>query len=151
MPDDAHEEAIRRAAERTGMPLDAPSTWLVWALSGVFVVLGLLVLFAPRAGAALFGIPEPPGQGLAYVIAIGLRDLAFGLYLFALTRLAPRRTVGVILGITVLIPVGDVMLVAAERGFAASHLLLHAASGLVLAAASAWLLKQSSHHQGDHR
>jgi hypothetical protein len=143
MPDDLDHRTMSRGNKGAGLPLEAPSTWLVLALSGVFVSLGLLFLFAPRAGAGLFGIPAPPGQSLAYVIAIGLRDLAFGLYLFALTRLASRRAVGMILGITVLIPVGDVVLVAAERGFAPGHLLLHAASGLVLAAASAWLFTQA--------
>jgi Domain of unknown function (DUF4267) len=146
MSDDLDDRAMSRGAQEPGLPLDAASSWLVFALAGVFVSLGLLFLFAPRAGAGLFGIPAPAGQGLAYVIAIGLRDLAFGLCLFALACLASRRIVGTVLSIMVLIPVGDVVLVAAERGFAPGHLLLHAASGLILAASSAWLLAQAAHH-----
>ena len=98
-------------SDRRGSAADEPGTWLVLALSGLFVLLGLLFVFGPRTGAALFGIPAPEDAGLAYVSAIGLRDLAFGLYLFALSRLSTRRTVGAILGITVLIPVGDVIVV----------------------------------------
>jgi hypothetical protein len=133
-------------SENPRLPLHAPSTWLVLALSGVFVFLGILFVFAPRAGAAVFGIAPPEGPGLSYVSAIGLRDLAFGAYLAALSRLATRRVVATVLGLTVLIPSGDVILVFLERGFESlTHLLLHAGSGLVMAAASLWLFKQSSH------
>jgi len=133
-------------SQARGLPLHEPSTWLVLALSGVFVLLGLLFVFAPRAGAALFGIAAPEGPGLSYVSAIGLRDLAFGAYLAALSRLSTRRAVGTVLGLTVLIPAGDVALVILERGFESpKHLLLHAGSGLVMAAGALWLLRQSSH------
>jgi EamA domain-containing membrane protein RarD len=130
----------------SGLSPHEPSTWLVLALSGVFIALGLLFVFAPRAGAALFGIAAPEGPGLSYVSAIGLRDLAFGAYLAALSCLSTQRAVGTVLGLTVLIPIGDVILVFLERGFESpKHLLLHAGSGLVMAISSLWLLAQSSH------
>lgn len=133
-------------AATSGLPLHEPSTWLVLALSGVFIILGLLFILAPRVGAALFGIAAPEGSGLSYVSAIGLRDLAFGAYLAALSRLSTRRAVGTVLGLTILIPVGDVILVFLERGFESlTHLLLHAGSGIVMAAGSLWLLAQASH------
>jgi hypothetical protein len=83
------------------------------------------------------------------VSAIGLRDLAFGSYLAALSRLSTRRTLGVVLGLTVLIPAGDVILVFLERGFdSPKHLLLHAVSGLVMALSSLWLLQPSRDNKG---
>ncbi len=134
-------------SEPAGLPLHEPSTWFVLALSGVFILLGLLFVFAPRSGAALFGIAAPEGPGLSYVSAIGLRDLAFGAYLGALSRLAPRRAVGTVLALTILIPIGDVILVYLERGFESPiHLLLHAGSGIVMAAGAIWLLGRTSHH-----
>jgi hypothetical protein len=130
-----------------GLSLAEPATWLVLALSGVFVLLGLLFLAAPRLGAALFGLPAPEGSAFAYLPAIGLRDLAFGLYLFALARLASPTAVGCILAITVLIPIGDVALVALERGLESpGHLALHGLSGLTLAIAAAWVLRQAGRH-----
>jgi len=118
--------------EPSGLPLHEPSTWLVFALSGVFVLLGLLFIFAPRAGAALFGIAAPEGPGLSYVSAM--------------SRLSTRRIVGTVLGLTILIPAGDVILVFLERGFESpKHLLLHAGSGIVMAAGAFWLLNRTSH------
>jgi hypothetical protein len=136
---------MTHSSRSPGLPLHAPSTWLVLALSSVFVALGIVFVFAPRTAAALFGIAAPEEPGLSYVSAIGLRDLAFGSYLAALSRLSTRRMVGIVLGLTVLIPVGDVILVLLERGFGSlAHLLLHVGSGLVMAASSLWLLRQSS-------
>ena len=135
--------------EPSGLSWSEPRTWLVLALSGLFIALGLLFVFAPRAGAALFGIAAPEGPGLSYVSAIGLRDLAFGSYLAALSRLSTRRTLGVVLGLTVLIPAGDVILVFLERGFdSPKHLLLHAFSGLIMALSSLWLLQPSQDNKG---
>ena len=135
--------------EPSGLSWSEPRAWLVLALSGVFIALGLLFVFAPRAGAALFGIAAPEGPGLSYVSAIGLRDLAFGSYLAALSRLSTRRTLGVVLGLTVLIPAGDVVLVFLERGVESpKHLLLHAVSGLVMALGSMWLLQPSHDNKG---
>ena len=92
----------------------------------------------------------PAGASLGYLPVIGLRDLAFGLYLFALARLATRRAVGTVLAITVLIPAGDVAIVALQRGFdSPGHLLLHAASGATMAGGAAWLLHQSR-QQGEN-
>ena len=135
-----------------GLAPEEPSTWFVLALSGVFVLLGILFLVAPRLGAALFGLPAPEGSALAYLPAIGLRDLAFGLYLFALARLGNPSTVGAVLAITVLIPAGDVAIVAHERGLdSPGHLLLHGASGLTLAAAAAWVHREAGRHAREDR
>jgi hypothetical protein len=134
-------------SDRRGLAADEPGTWLVLALSGLFVLLGILFVFGPRTGAALFGIRPTEEAGLAYVSAIGLRDLALGLYLFALSRLSTERTIGAILAITVLIPIGDVIVVWMERRFESpAHLLLHAGSALIMAASAAWLLTQARHH-----
>jgi hypothetical protein len=129
-----------------GLPGDAPSTWLVRLLAAAFVGLGLPFILAPRAGAALFGLPAPEGEGFGYLPAIGLRDLAFGLYLLILSFIATRRTLGLIFAATVIILIGDIIIVAVERGFdAVLNLLLHGASAAAMAGASLWLLAQASH------
>ena len=129
-----------------GLPGDAPSTWLVRLLAAAFVGLGLLFVLAPHAGAALFGLPAPEGAGFGYLPAIGLRDLAFGFYLLILSFIATRRALGLIFAATVIIPIGDVIIVAAERGSEAGfNLLLHGLSAAAMAEASLWLLAQASH------
>jgi hypothetical protein len=133
---------------RRGLPLSAPSTWLVWSLSIAFVGLGLLFLLAPRAGAGLFGLSAPQGEGFSYLPAIGLRDLAFGLYLLILSFTATPRVIGLIFAATLVIPIGDIIIVAAARGSdALLNLLLHGASAAVMAAGSIWFLRSSTNNK----
>lgn len=102
----------------------------------------MLFVLAPRAGAALFGLPAPEGDALGYVRAIGIRDLAFGGYVLALAWRVGRRAAGLVLAVTVLIPASDLLLILAIRGFASPlHLLLHAASLIYVGLAAAILLR----------
>ncbi|WP_230529948.1 DUF4267 domain-containing protein [Microvirga roseola] len=133
-------------SERRGLPPREPSTWLVWLLAATFVGLGVLFVLAPGLGALVFGLPAPEGTSFGYLPAIGLRDLAFGIYLLILSLTATRRIVGLIFGATVLIPIGDMTIIAVERGLeAAGYLLLHGFSGATMLAASIWLLVRSKH------
>ena len=111
-------------------------------MAGVFLAIAALFVAAPALGAAVFGIPAPGGSGLAYVRALGLRDLALGLYLIGLALFSSRRAVGVVLAATVVIPVGDALLVLMQEGLSSpGHLLLHGLSGGCCAAVALWLLR----------
>ncbi|MFC7543794.1 DUF4267 domain-containing protein [Siccirubricoccus deserti] len=97
-----------------------------------------------RAGAGRRNIRHagPRGGGAAWLAVVGLRDLAFGGYILALARLSTRCAVGVVLGVTAVIPLGDVLILLAVRGLSSpGHLLLHLASAGVMAAAAAWMLR----------
>jgi len=124
-------------------PAGRRGSWFLLALAGTFVGLGILFVAAPRLGAGLFGLPPPEGPALAYLVAIGLRDLAFGLYIAILSRRAAWPLLGMVLAATLVIPLGDLLILAAVRGLESpAHLLLHGASGLVLAGTALWLLRQ---------
>ncbi|MFC7607323.1 DUF4267 domain-containing protein [Teichococcus aestuarii] len=106
---------------------------LVLALAGVFLLLGALFLAAPGVGAALFGLPAPGAEALAWVRTVALRDPALGLYLAGLWWLGSRRGLGVVLAATVVIPLGDMLMVFLWHGGATPWLLPHAASALATA------------------
>jgi hypothetical protein len=93
---------IRNAA---ALPALAPALALV--------ALGVVFMASPRAGAAVFGLPAPEGHGAAWVAVVGLRDLAFGGYVLALALFSTRHAVALVLGTTVLIPLGDVLVLLA--------------------------------------
>ncbi len=123
--------------------------WVVLAMAGVFLLIAALFVAAPALGAAVFGIPAPDGAGLAYVRAVGLRDLALALYLLGLACFSSRRAVGIVLGATVVVPVGDVLLVLAREGVSSpGHLLLHGLSGACCAAVALWLLRPGAGRAG---
>ena len=125
-------------------PIRDAAAWPALAPALGLVALGAVFVAAPGLGAAIFGLPAPEGDGAAWVAVVGLRDLAFGGYVFALAAVSTRRAVGVVLAVTALIPAGDVLLLLAVRGSAAAwHLLPHLASGGVMAAAAAWMLRRA--------
>ena len=116
-------------------------TWIVLAPAIGLLALGIVLIVSPRLGAAIFGVPTD-GSGLRYVAALGVRDIAFGLYVAALALFASARAVGIVLALTALIPAGDIAILLAERGLSApGHLLLHGLSGLYMAGASFWVLR----------
>ena len=128
----------RRDSER--LPLRDARAWAVLGLAGLFLLLGALFVFAPRRAADLFGLPAPEGPGQAYISAIGFRDVALALYMIGLTCFASRRAVGILLGLTVLIPVCDILLLAVIGPSSPWYLLLHAASAACFAAL-AWMMR----------
>ena len=132
----------RRTAPDDGRALRGARALVVLAMAGVFLLIAALFVAAPVLGAAVFGIPAPDGAGLAYVRAVGLRDLALGLYLLGLALFSSRRAAGVVLAATVAIPVGDMLLVLMREGLSSpGHLLLHGLSGACCAAVALWLLR----------
>jgi hypothetical protein len=109
-------------------------SWLMLSLAGLFLLIGALLIAAPRPGAQLFGIPAVHEDGLVYVRAVGFRDLALALYLALLTLWASRRALAILLAATVLIPVLDFVMVLVVRGASSPwHLALHAGSATVFA------------------
>ena len=125
------------------------ATWIAIAPAVALILLGLVLIFAPRLGAAIFGLPEPEGAGIGYVPAIGIRDIAFGLYILALAWFSSRRAVGIVLALTALIPVGDILVLVGHTGLSSPwHLALHGVSGLYMAAAAAWVLGTDSGRKG---
>ena len=137
------------AAATEGGALRGAAAWAVTAMATVFLLVAALFVAAPELGAAVFGIPAPDGAGLAYVRAVGLRDFAFGLYLLGLARCTSRRAVGIVLGLTVVIPAGYVLLVLAWEGLSSpGHLLLHGTSGVCAAGIALWLLRPETSRAG---
>jgi hypothetical protein len=120
--------------------------WLVLGLGVIFLLLGVLFIFAPDVGALLFGIEAAnDARILAYIAAIGIRDVALGLMIVVL-GLHSRRATALLLAVAALIPVGDVILVASFGGLGSvPSLLLHAVSGGALGTLSLLLFR--SHPQ----
>jgi Domain of unknown function (DUF4267) len=127
------------------MATEDTRSWVAIAPAIGLVLLGVVFILSPALGAAIFGLPLPQGTAAGYLPAIGVRDLAFGLYILALAMFSGPRAVGIVLAVTVLIPVGDILVLLAAIGLSSpGHLLAHAASGIYMAGAAAWVLRSGS-------
>lgn len=115
-----------------------PDTLAIWLLSGVFLMLAGLFVAAPAAAAAFYGLPAHDRSALFYVRAIGFRDLALAAYLIGLTLAGQRHALAIVLTCTLIIPVGDLLLLVASGAGRPVHYLLHGASLLGFAGMALW-------------
>ena len=124
---------------------------LGWALSVVIVVslvgLGLGGLAAPRRFAALYGIVLDDERALAFIRAMGARDVVIGALLAVIAAQRRNAPLGWALCLTALVAVADYVVVAADRRTAASGAgtiidarMLHVTGAVGLIVAGALLL-----------
>lgn len=114
--------------------------WAALLLGAAFLLLGLGFCIAPERGAWLFGIEAADRTALAYVRALGFRDIALSFYIFGLLPLGARGGLSVVLATSIIIPACDIALVAALTGTtSAGSLMLHLAAAFVLLAVALWL------------
>jgi hypothetical protein len=118
--------------------LPEPLRWTVFAFSGLFLLLGAGFLLAPGPGAAFYGLETSSPSALFYVRAIGVRDAALALYLFGLAWAGLRRALMIVTLGTLIIPLGDILLLASSGSGKPGHYLLHAASLFCFAALAWW-------------
>jgi len=131
----------RPAAGRRTLRDLSPRDWLtraVFALAGLFLLLSALFVFAPHAGAELYGREAQDSSGLFYVRAIGLRDAALALYLVGVVIAGSRRALTAVALGTLTIPAGDLLLLANSEEARWPHYLLHIASLLCFALLAWW-------------
>jgi hypothetical protein len=87
-----------------------------------FAGIGLGALAAPRSSSRGYGLPADDVTSLAYVRALGARDLVLGLVLLSLRR--ERRHFARSVGLCALVAAADLLIVANGRGLGAGKSLL---------------------------
>ncbi|WP_322965385.1 DUF4267 domain-containing protein [Sphingomonas fuzhouensis] len=108
--------------------------WFSGVLGGFFLLLGLVFILTPKAGAAIHGVAgDGPGM-LLYVRAVGFRDLALSAYLIGLAYAGSVRGLTILGAATVVIPISDTALLILSPCSPGLHYVLHASSALCLAA-----------------
>ena len=110
----------------------------VLLLSVIFCGLAVLFLVSPNMGACIYGFPATAPEALFFVRAIATRDLALAAYLAGLALGGSRRALTILLALTVIIPLGDLALLASAGTGGLVHYLLHGSSLLCFACLAAW-------------
>ena len=131
------------------MSLTRPLRLVLYLLSSVFMVLGGFFVVDPQPAATFYGLRTNDATALFYVRAVGLRDLALATYLLGLTLLGQRRALSIVLAGTILIPVGDILLLVASGSGQTVHYLLHGASLACFASLALWS-RRAARHQDRH-
>ncbi|HEX3784826.1 MAG TPA: DUF4267 domain-containing protein [Pseudonocardiaceae bacterium] len=100
------------------------------------IVIGIRFLIQPAACADGFGVAIAPAPGVnGYLATKAVRDIASGLFIFALLVLASTQVVGVFLLLASLIAFGDMGIVLRNGGKPAVAFGVHGATGAVIVVA----------------
>ena len=98
------------------------------------IVIGALYVLRPRAATRSFGLPLPEdGPNIAWWLRLkGVRDIASGLIVLVMMVWGGSRTVGIVLFVAALIPIGDMLVILAAKGSATSAFGMHGLTALLM-------------------
>jgi hypothetical protein len=107
------------------------------------VLVGVTAIVAPMFASAMYGVAVVDGTAQTYVRAAGIRDVAIGCWLLALSVVgAGQRVLGISVMAAALIPAGDAIIVWVAAGkHSAAALTLHGSSAIIFVALGFWLLR----------
>lgn len=108
--------------------------WLAAGLGAAFVVLGIVAVARPRAAARGYGIAAEGPLSQSWAAAAGWRDAVAGAMILAVSA------IGAVVLAAVLIPVGDVLVLARARVRSAASYGPHAAAAAAMTTLGLWLL-----------
>ena len=102
------------------------------------IAIGIMYVFNPRAATQSFGLPLPEeGTNIAWWLRLkGTRDIVAGLVVLAMIVWGTPTTLGIVLMIEAIIPVGDMALILVAKGSAKTAFGIHGftAALMILAA-----------------
>jgi hypothetical protein len=114
------------------------STGVVLLVSAGIIVIGVIYLFNPRAAAQGFGLPPPEsGAHTTWWLRLkGVRDIVSGLVLLAMMMWSDPHSVGIVLLVQALIPLGDMTLVLGAKGSRGHAFGVHGVTAALMVAAA---------------
>ncbi|RIV25573.1 DUF4267 domain-containing protein [Fibrisoma montanum] len=110
-------------------------------LGGVLAGLGVAYVVAPELIEQLYGVDVAEQGNYSLHYAIGVRDVCYGLVLLALTGTQQRRALVLVVGLGLLLPLGDACIVVFGQGAALVRALPHLAGVVTLGGVAAYLKK----------
>jgi hypothetical protein len=111
---------------------------LAYLAATAFISIGLGALAAPATSSKQYGLPSEDATTLAYVRALGVRDLVLGLLLLAFALMRQQQAAAIVAEFGAFVGLSDFLIVAVSRGKAAQrNLFIHGFGTIGLLAA--WL------------
>jgi Domain of unknown function (DUF4267) len=118
-----------------------PLYWLYAALTLGILLAGVIAVFDPFIASVLFGRPVKTVDDYTWVRLAGMRDIAIGMIFAAMLVIKEQRTAGVLVLLTIVVPVGDAFTVFSARG-ASYQVFIHGGAAIFMAVLGMLLLKK---------
>ena len=113
---------------------------IIAVLGGLaFVAVGIGALAAPGASSKQYGLATAEPKALAFVRAVGVRDLVLGIIVLGLVLARDRGALALVLAVSILAAIGDAAAVfSARRDAGVRDVTIHIGGAVALAVA--WAL-----------
>ena len=118
-----------------------PLYWLYAALTLGILLAGVIAVFDPFIASVLFGRPVKTVDDYTWVRLAGMRDIAIGMIFAAMLVIKEQRTAGVLVLLTIVVPVGDAVTVLSARGVS-YQVFIHGGAAIFMALLGMLLLKK---------
>ena len=119
----------------------SPLCWLYATLTLGILLAGVIAVFDPFIASVLFGRPVKTVDDYTWVRLAGMRDIAIGMIFAAMLVIKEQRTAGVLVLLTIVVPVGDAFTVFSARG-ASYQVFIHGGAAIFMAVLGMLLLKK---------
>ena len=119
----------------------SPLYWLYAALTLGILLTGVFAVFDPLNASALFGRPVKTVDDSTWVRLAGMRDIAIGMMFAAMLVCREQRIAGILVSLTLVVPVGDAFTVFSARG-ASYRVFIHGGAAIFMAVLGILLLKR---------
>ena len=119
----------------------SPLYWLYAALTLGILLAGVIAVFDPFVASVLFGRPVKTADDYTWVRLAGMRDIAIGMIFAAMLVIKEQRTAGVLVLLTIVVPVGDAVTVLSARGVS-YQVFIHGGAAIFMAVLGMLLLKR---------
>jgi hypothetical protein len=119
----------------------SPLYWLYAALTLGILLAGVVAVFDPFAASVLFGRPVKTVDDYTWVRLAGMRDIAIGMIFAAMLVCKEQRIAGILVSLTIVVPVGDAFTVLSAKG-AGYPVFIHGGAAIFMAVLGMLLLKR---------
>jgi hypothetical protein len=119
----------------------SPLYWLYAALTLGILLAGVIALFDPLTASGLFGRPVKTVDDYTWVRLAGTRDIAISMMFAAMLVCKEQRIAGILVLLTLVVPVGDAFTVFSARG-ASYQVFIHGGAAIFMVVLGILLLKR---------
>lgn len=119
----------------------SPLYWLYAALTLGILLVGVFAVFDPLTASVLFGRPVKTVDDYAWVRLAGMRDIAIGMIFAAMLICKEQRIAGIVVLLTIVVPVGDAFTVFSAAG-ASYPVFIHGGAAIFMSVLGMLLLKK---------
>ena len=125
----------------------SPLFWCTLVVPVAIIAIGINFILNPVGASAGFGIPIHDAAAFPFMWIKGIRDIFSGLVVLPFLLKADRRTTATLFAISIVVPLGDGLVILRHLGFA-PPIYVHWGTALYMMIVAVFLLRKQNRMEG---